>query len=80
MYKRQVETRPGGLQLDLTLTVDVGPRVMVEFKGDSLPAEIQDALVTIDRESSVDEDLLEDSNRRLLDYLQRRGFRRAITD
>ena len=75
-----VEARPGGLLLELTLTLDAGPRVMVEFKGDSLPAEIQDALVTIDRESSVDEDLLEDSNRRLLDYLQQRGFRRAITD
>ena len=75
-----VEARPGGLQLDLTLTVDAGPRVLVEFEGDSLPVEIQDALVTVDRESSVDEDLLEDSNRRLLDYLRQRGFRRAITD
>ncbi len=73
-----VAVRPSGRQIDLILRVDPGPRVSVEFEGDPLPAEIRETLVPVAREGSVDEDLLEDSSRRLEDYLRRLGFSRAV--
>ena len=73
-----VAVRPSGRQIDLTLRVDPGPRVSLEFEGDALPAEIRETLVPVAREGSVDEDLLEDSSRRLVDYLRQLGFRRAL--
>ncbi len=73
-----VAVRPSGRQIDLTLRVDPGPRVSVEFEGDPLPAEIRETLVPVAREGSADEDLLEDSSRRLEDYLRQLGFRRAL--
>lgn len=72
--------RSDGRQIDLTLTIDPGSRVSVEFEGDPLPSEIRETLVPVAQESSVDEDLLEDSSRRLLDYLWRLGFPRAVVN
>ena len=74
-----VAVRPSGRQIDLTLRVDPGPRVSLEFEGDALPAEIRETLVPVAREGSVDEDLLEDSSRRLVDYLRQLGFSRAAS-
>jgi outer membrane protein assembly complex protein YaeT len=62
---------------DLTLTVTPGPRVRVDFTGDALPAAQRAELVPVQREGSVDEDLLEDSSSRIEEYLRAQGYRDA---
>jgi outer membrane protein assembly complex protein YaeT len=62
---------------NLTLTVVPGPHVRVLFAGDALPADRRDELVPVEREGSVDEDLLEDSSNRIEEYLRAQGFRDA---
>ncbi len=62
---------------DLTLTVVPGPRVRVVFSGDPLPSDRRAELVPVEREGSVDEDLLEDSSNRIEEYLRALGYRDA---
>ena len=62
---------------DLTLTVVPGPRVRVVFTGDPLPSDRRAELVPVEREGSVDEDLLEDSSNRIEEYLRALGYRDA---
>lgn len=61
----------------VTLRVDPGPLVRVVFAGDPLPIERRAELVPIEREGSVDEDLLEDSSNRIEDALRAQGYRDA---
>jgi outer membrane protein insertion porin family len=63
---------------NLTLTVMPGPHVRVVFIGDSIPPDQRAALVPIEQEGSVDEDLLEDSTNRIVDHLRRQGYRDAV--
>jgi outer membrane protein assembly complex protein YaeT len=65
---------------NVTITLDRGPRVDVAFTGDPLPPSERDRLVPIKDEGSADEDLLEDSTRRVVDYLHARGYRDARAD
>lgn len=58
-------------------TVLPGPRVRLAFQGDPLPAARRDELVPIAREGAIDEDLLEDSAQRIVDYFRRQGYRDA---
>ena len=67
----------GDLVADLTLTVTPGPRVRVVFTGDPLPSDQRAELVPVEREGSVDEDLLEDSSNRIEEYLRAQGYRDA---
>lgn len=60
---------------NLTLTVTPGPRVRVVFTGDPLPSDQRAELVPVEREGSVDEDLLEDSSNRIEEYLRTQGYR-----
>lgn len=63
--------------VDVTVNVTPGPLVRVEFEGDPLPtAKIED-LVPIEREGSIDPDLLEDSARRITDALNEEGYWKA---
>jgi outer membrane protein insertion porin family len=71
------EIREAGRLVDLTLEVHPGPLVRVTFEGDPLPADRRAELVPIRREGSVDEDLLEDSSRRIESYLQAQGHWKA---
>jgi len=64
-------------EVELTVDVQAGPRVTVEFTGDPLPKDKQAELVPIEREGSVDQDLLEDSAQRIRDYLQQQGYWKA---
>ncbi len=68
------EARDG---VTLTLTLDRGPRVVLEFQGDPLLPREQAELVPISREGSADRDLLEDSERRIAEYLRAQGYRDA---
>ena len=49
----------------------------VVFTGDPLPADRRAELVPVEREGSVDEDLLEDSSNRIEEYLRAQGYRDA---
>jgi outer membrane protein insertion porin family len=72
-----VQTHDDGAVVDVTLEVHAGPRVTLVFRGDRLPADVRDDLVPIQREGTVDEDLLEDSNRRIVTWLREHGYWRA---
>jgi outer membrane protein assembly factor BamA len=63
----------------LFLNLELGPLVRLVFEGDPLPAGEIDRLVPIRRESSVDEDLLEDSQSAIESYLHAQGYRDAKT-
>lgn len=59
---------------NLLFTIDQGPRVRVTFSGDPLPADRRDELVPVAREGSADEDLLEDSSSRIVEYFRAQGY------
>ena len=62
---------------DLTIDIQSGPVVRLAFQGDSLSADRTKELVPIEREGSVDEDLLEDSAQRIRDHLYGLGHWKA---
>jgi len=62
--------------VNLTVTVDPGRHVKVVFAGDSFPGDKRE-LVPVEREGSVDEDLLEDSTARIEDALKALGYKDA---
>ena len=68
----------GGGRVDLVLDVRQGSRITVELAGDELPDADIEGLVPIERERSVDEDLLEDADRRIATLLRDHGYRDAV--
>ena len=54
-----------------------GPLVKVQFDGDAVPKDKLADMVPIEREGSVDEDLLEDSSRRIEEHLRQQGYYKA---
>lgn len=76
--EHEIEVMDGGRLVDLILDVRQGPRITVELAGDELPDADVDALVPIESEGSVDEDLLEDADRRIATLLRDRGYRDAV--
>ena len=66
-----------GRTAELAINVDAGARITVMFEGDALPEKDRRELVPIEREGSVDEDLLEDSANRIREYLRAGGYRDA---
>jgi outer membrane protein assembly complex protein YaeT len=66
----------GDRTVNLTFTVDPGRHVRVVFAGDSFPG-VRHELVPVEREGSVDEDLLEDSTARIEDALKAEGYKDA---
>jgi outer membrane protein assembly factor BamA len=66
-----------GTLADLTLDIRPGPIITLAFEGDPIPRERWDELVPIEEQGSAAEDLLEDSTRRIEDYLKAQGFWRA---
>jgi outer membrane protein insertion porin family len=71
------EVSADGRTVDVAVTADSGPHVSVAFSGDALPGDRRPELVPVEREGSVDEDLLEDSRRDIEDYLRGQGYRDA---
>src|SRR5687768_1528689 len=61
----------------LNVDVDLGPIVNVQFTGDPLPKDRLEELVPVRREGSVDTDLIEDSERRIVSHLNQQGFWKA---
>ena len=72
-----VRVSEDGSVADLTLNVAPGPHVRVLFSGDPLPSDRRAELVPVEREGSVDEDLLEDSSNRIEEFLKAQGYRDA---
>ncbi len=62
----------------VTIVADVGPRVTVAFEGDVPPQGQRDELVPVEREASVDEDLLDSAAVRIEEYWKARGYRDAV--
>jgi len=69
-----VRLRDNDRLADITLTVTPGPRVRVVFTGEPLPAERRADLVPVEREGSIDEDLLEDSSHGIEEFLKGQGY------
>jgi len=59
------------------VNIDRGPLVSIAFAGDPLPEADRERLVPVRAEGSADEDLLEDANAAIEDYLHARGYRDA---
>ena len=65
------------VRVNVLLSVRRGPRVTVAFAGDEVPGGDVAELVTIEREATLNEDLLEDDGRRIAAHLQQLGYRDA---
>jgi outer membrane protein assembly complex protein YaeT len=63
--------------VDVVIAVTRGLLVSLVFIGDELPPAVRADLVPIEREGSVEQDLLEDSEGRIKEYLTARGYRDA---
>tara|TARA_B100001123_G_scaffold64702_1_gene71543 strand:+ start:16027 stop:18984 length:2958 start_codon:yes stop_codon:yes gene_type:complete len=72
-----IEVSPAGDRVDLRLNIRRGPRIDVMLAGDSVPGADLAELVPVEREGSVDEDLLEDADRRIAGLLTGLGYRDA---
>jgi outer membrane protein insertion porin family len=66
-----------GRSAELVVHIDGGARIIVQFEGDPVPPKVRADLVPIEREASVDEDLLEDSARALAEHFRAQGYRDA---
>ena len=76
--RHEIEVMDGGGLVHLILDVRHGPQITVELAGDEVVDADLDVLVPIEREGSVDEDLLEDADRRISGLLRDRGYRDAV--
>jgi outer membrane protein assembly factor BamA len=63
--------------VSLTVRIDPGPLVTVRYEGDPVPKDKLGELVPIETEGSVDQDILEDSARRITDYFRGLGYWKA---
>jgi len=72
-----IDVVAGGDAVDLRLDIRRGSRINLVFAGDEVPGGDQTALVPVEREGSVDEDLLEDADRRIESFLNGLGYRDA---
>lgn len=67
-------------RVDVHVEVDRGPIVTLEFDAENLDRRELEALVPVRREGSVDEDLLEDSKRRIEARLHDQGYWQASVE
>lgn len=73
----RADVSPDGTAARVTIDIQPGPPVTVRFEGDPVPADKLRDLVPIQREGSVDEDLLEDAARQITAYLNQQGYWKA---
>lgn len=66
-----------GRTVAITVAIAAGQPFAVRFEGDALPRDRLEELAPIEREGSVDEDLLEDSEARIENYLRQQGYWKA---
>src|SRR5579862_346013 len=70
---------PDGTVVDVTLHVEAGPEVQVRYDGPTPPGNLKE-LVPIERESSADKDLLDDSSGSLESSWRMQGYKEAHVD
>jgi outer membrane protein assembly complex protein YaeT len=63
-----------GKKVDFSFSANRGPVVKVTVQGASIGADRVKHIIPVFEEGSVDEDLLNEGNRRLRDYYQRQGY------
>ncbi len=73
----RADVSPDGSAAHVTIDIQPGPLVTVRFEGDPVAADKVRDLVPIQREGSVDEDLLEDAAREITGYLNQQGYWKA---
>jgi outer membrane protein assembly complex protein YaeT len=66
-----------GRKADLYISIEPGLPVAIRFEGDPIPKDKLAELAPLEREGSVDEDLREDSESRIEDYLRQQGYWKA---
>ena len=66
--------RPEANLVDYTLEITPGPKVVIEAEGFKISQRVLKQNVPIFEENAVDEDLLNEGRRNLLNYLQSRGY------
>ena len=76
-FNYQVSPSEDGQTVALRLELQGGPLVSIRFERDPVPDASLEDLVPVAREGSIDEDLLEDSSRRVEAYLRALGYRDA---
>ena len=74
LASEQYEAEAGSKLANFRYTANRGPVVRVRVEGAGLDADRVRRLIPIYQEGSVDEDLLNEGNRRLRDYYQRLGY------
>jgi len=74
---RIVQQSDDGRSVDIEVTIDRGPEVTIRYEGDPLPKDRLDELVPLLQEGSADEDILEDSERRIVTFLNQQGYWKA---
>jgi outer membrane protein insertion porin family len=74
---RESHVASAGSGMNVTVSVEPGPRVSLVFAGDPMPDGNREALVPIRAERSVDQDLLEDASLRIETALREQGYRSA---
>ena len=65
---------PGARKVDFDFSVDRGPVVIVDVEGASMETDDIRHLLPVYAEGTVDEDLLNEGDRRLRDYFEREGY------
>jgi outer membrane protein insertion porin family len=73
---RAIESEDGRT-IDLSIAIHPGLPVTIRFEGDPIPADKLKELALVEQEGTVDEDLLEDSESRLENYLRQEGYWKA---
>ena len=71
---------PAENRVDFRFSVNRGPVVKVDVEGASIAPEVVKRLIPVYEEGTVDEDLLNEGNRRLRDYFQRQGYFNVSVD
>lgn len=71
---------PSGRMVDLTLVIEPGPRVTIQFEGDLPPSRQREEALAVRREGSIDEDLVEDVARGMAATLRAEGYWQATTE
>lgn len=66
-----------GTRVGINVDIEQGPVVTLRFEGDPIPRDRINELVPIEREASAHEDLLEDSEQRIRNFLASQGYWRA---
>jgi len=69
-----IKRSPGTNLVNVTFPVDSGPLVTVEVNGFAIPGKDKEEALPILRQGGVDDFILEETRRALLDYAQREGY------